>query len=242
MSDRSNDDIADALRGLASGEHAEGEPRNAEDTAHGTAHGAVPDAVPSVPPATPMPMNPLRPPAVPQPAPRAVPQPAPSRTVRPVQPVPSATALARPATPPSPTVARPVVARALAPTGPAAPVPVAPAPSQQFTITDSATAEDDAAIMPAPSVEYLAHVAHPAPRPPSRSVERALRLRLTLIPVLLTSGVLMLVAAVLKYVVNADAPLATMPTWMSVVLGVAGAALLGVAGLNISQTKARANA
>ena len=96
--------------------------------------------------------------------------------------------------------------------------------------------------MPAPSVEYLAHVAHPAPRPPSRSVERALRLRLTLIPVLLTTGVLMLVAAVLKFVVNSDAPLATMPTWMSVVLGVAGAALLGVAGLNILQTKARANA
>ena len=51
----------------------------------------------------------------------------------------------------------------------------------------------------------------------------------------------MLVAAALKYVVNSDARLAAMPTWMSIVLGIVGAALLGVAGLNILQTKTRAN-
>src|SRR3954464_12824633 len=53
MTDRSNDDIADALHGLASGEHAEGEQRSAGDTAHGTAHGAAPGGGPARPAAAP---------------------------------------------------------------------------------------------------------------------------------------------------------------------------------------------
>jgi hypothetical protein len=96
--------------------------------------------------------------------------------------------------------------------------------------------EDDAAMMPAPSMDYLAQRPH-HPAPPVRSPQRAVLFRRTVIPILLTSGVLMLVAAGLKYVVDPDAPLAVMPLWMSVVLALAGVALLVVAGLNVVQAR-----
>jgi len=54
-----------------------------------------------------------------------------------------------------------------------------------------------------------------------------------MIPVLLTLGGLLLVAAVLKYVVNPDAPLAMMPGWTAAMLAIAGVALFVVAGLNM---------
>ena len=98
--------------------------------------------------------------------------------------------------------------------------------------------DDDSVIMPAPSVEYLAHHPH-APTPPGRSASaaaaRSARFRQTLVPVLLTTGLLLLVTTALKYTVNPDAPLAAMPTWTAILLAVAGLALLVVAGLNIVQ-------
>src|SRR5687767_12698094 len=83
MTNRSNDDIANALRGLASGDHVELE-AGAEDAAHPSAH--VPHGAPPVP----APGNPASVsravPAVP-PRPTAQPLPAsPGRAARPSQP------------------------------------------------------------------------------------------------------------------------------------------------------------
>lgn len=89
--------------------------------------------------------------------------------------------------------------------------------------------------MPAPSVEYLAHPPHHAPASTRSTAERTIRFRRTVIPIMLTSGMLMVAATVLKYTVHADAPLAAMPTWTAVLLLAAGVALLVVAGLNIAQ-------
>jgi hypothetical protein len=99
-------------------------------------------------------------------------------------------------------------------------------------------AEDDSVIMPAPPVEYLAHHPHAvAPPRPGQvgGISRSARFRQTLVPVLLTSGLLMLVTTLLKYTVNPDAPLAAMPAWMAVLLAVSGVALLVVAALNVVQ-------
>jgi hypothetical protein len=100
-----------------------------------------------------------------------------------------------------------------------------------------ADADDDAVIMPAPSVEYLAHLPHPAAKPAGPPASRGVRYRRTMIPVLLTLGVLLLVAAVLKFVVHADAPLAMMPGWTAGLLAVCGVALLVVAGLNVTMVR-----
>ena len=102
--------------------------------------------------------------------------------------------------------------------------------------------ENDSVIMPAQSVDYLAHHPH-APAQPNRSaaagLTRSVRFRQTIIPVLLTTGVLLLMTTVLKYTVNPDAPLAAMPGWTATLLAAAGAALLAVAALNIVQMRHR---
>jgi hypothetical protein len=92
--------------------------------------------------------------------------------------------------------------------------------------------------MPAPSMDYLAHHPHQAAAAPARSTAaKGARHRMTLIPVLLTTGLLLLLAVGLKFVVNPEAPLALMPGWMAALLAVGGAALLAVAGLNMAQVR-----
>lgn len=95
---------------------------------------------------------------------------------------------------------------------------------------------DDAMMMPAPSSDYLAHRAHP-PAPPTRPPGARAGFRNTLIPVLLTTAVLMLVTALMKFVVHPDAPLAAMPTWLAVVLAGAAVAFVGIAALNVLQVR-----
>ena len=111
-----------------------------------------------------------------------------------------------------------------------------PAEAAEFVHAEPAAAapadDDDVVMMPAPSTQYLAH----APQTPARAGRPAagasVGVRKTLVPVLFTGGILLLVAAVMKYLVHPDAPLAAVPTWLAVVLAVGGAALVGVAVLN----------
>ena len=113
----------------------------------------------------------------------------------------------------------------------------APAAPAEFVQTEvEVAAHDDAVAMPAPSADYLAHRPH-VPAHTRRHSAGSTGVRATLIPVLLTIGVLLLATAVLKYLVHPDAPLAAVPTWLAVVLAVGGVALAGVAVLNGIQVR-----
>jgi hypothetical protein len=137
---------------------------------------------------------------------------------------------------PPPTIAPPAAAASAFPqrTFTSGSDPTAPG---EFVHNDAAASfdEDDAMNMPAPSVEYLAHVPHPASHPKRPASGQPSGLRNTLIPVLLTTAVLMLAAAVLKFVVHPDAPLAAMPTWLALILAAGALAFAGVAVVYVTQ-------
>ena len=78
--------------------------------------------------------------------------------------------------------------------------------------------DDDAVIVPAPPMEYLAHTHHPAPAPfagPRIPRYQRLEQRRTIIPILLTSGLGFLVLGLAKWVCDPDAPLARQPMWVT---------------------------
>jgi hypothetical protein len=54
-----------------------------------------------------------------------------------------------------------------------------------------------------------------------------------MIPILLTTGVMLFVMAGARWVVPDDAPLAQMPAWSTAVLSVLGVVMLGLAALNM---------
>lgn len=95
-----------------------------------------------------------------------------------------------------------------------------------------ATDEDDATLVPAASEEYLAR---PAARPVARApVDRSFERRRTLIPILLTLGVLLPLIAAQRWLADAASPLAAMPGWLVGLLIAAGVLLLALAGLNMT--------
>jgi hypothetical protein len=83
--------------------------------------------------------------------------------------------------------------------------------------------DDDAVIVPAPPVEYLAHS---TPRPQLAKHQR-LESRRTLIPVLFTLGGCLIAIGACKWLCNPATPLGQQPTWMAIGLFViAGISLL----------------
>ena len=97
--------------------------------------------------------------------------------------------------------------------------------------------DDDVVIVPAAPLSSLGP--RPTHRPVSSGVPlfKSLVFRRTAIPVLLTSGLLMLAVAGFRYVVDPDSVLALLPPWISVVLLAAAALLLLVAALNMAQVR-----
>ena len=167
-------------------------------------------------------------PVEPPPAPRAAPRPAP-RTA-----VPSAET-ARPQRPAAPSL------RPAAPVARAAPKPVAP--SNELIVPaiedQPIVMDDDSVIMDAPDASVFA-----AKRPLklAKKIDRAalyrtIGYRQTLIPILLTCGVLMLVFAALRPVLGPDSALAELPAWVPALLAVTGLVLLGFAGLNMASVR-----
>ena len=67
--------------------------------------------------------------------------------------------------------------------------------------------------------------------------QKSINFRRTLIPILLTSGVLMLAFGMLKFVIGPDSSLSDLPTWISAVLFLLAAILLGFAALNMVSVK-----
>lgn len=151
-------------------------------------------------------------------APKAAPTPAPA-AARPVM-----------TPPPQPPKARPAVPPQLRPLEPAAPAQVEE-PQPDFAVYD-----DDSVIVPAPPIDALAQTHHHAARA-KRQYLRSISARRTFIPVLLTVGVMLIVAATVRYFVGEDAPLATLPKWSSVAGYAAGGLLLIVALLNMLQVR-----
>jgi hypothetical protein len=229
---KDNKDLADALAALAAGDHVE--PEAGDD--HGSEH------IEAAPPPSPPP--PARP-AAPQPAalrstqPPAVP---PSSRARPATPSP-AIPQGRPASPqrpPQPTtpLIPPRSARPVSPTGVAPPPPVPSSPASEPSseiIDDEIHPEDDAMLAPAPDPSMLAHPLPYRPSPIRRGI--SLDAKRTLIPILLTTGLLLLVFGALRFVMGADSPYAQMPSWLVALVGVSGLILLAGAFFTMLQVQ-----
>lgn len=211
--ERNNDDIAAALHGLHTGEqgHAEGH----VDSTHGQV----------------VPQSPVVPPAPAQQAPRGSAKPQAAAPVkRPPAPV------ARPAVPPAPAV----------PTAPAYPsLPSRPAPGR----ARPATPVRAAAPLQPDQVEHVESAetydsvkeATPGKPPVKTPRSRTLGFRRTVIPVLLTTGLMMIVMGAARWFIDEEAPLARMPVWVVGVLLGAGAVFVALGVANILFVHAEMN-
>jgi hypothetical protein len=246
MAQGDHDDLADALAKLAGGEIAPSEHE--------------PPAPPAQPPAPPPPAKPA--PGKPQfrqaaPPPTRPPAPKPSasapsaaaRPQRPGAPIRPTTPTAKPAsTPPLSPAPRPQrpTTPSTRPSAPGSPNLTSPEPPPVdngiSTVTPLSSEEqpvviddDDAVIVPAPDASVF------APKPIHHrhiglthgTVYQTVEFRRTIIPILLTCGVLMIAFGLLKPLLGQDSPLADLPGWLPIVLFAAGALLLGLAVLNM---------
>jgi hypothetical protein len=174
---------------------------------------------------------------------RAHPQPQPAPGSRPAIPAaPKVGSPAAPARPESP-VQPGRTARVALPPGvrpPSAPVSPNLTPPAEFTDAETTDVqpvdEDDRVIVPAALISSLGPRSH-GPVAPRVPIFKSLQFRRTAIPVLLTTGVLLLFVAALKFLVNRDAVLATMPVGMCLGLAGAGVLLLCVGALNVVQVR-----
>lgn len=96
---------------------------------------------------------------------------------------------------------------------------------------------DDMMMAPAAPMEYLAHTPSRPRHDPRLQVLKSLHFRRTLIPILLTTGALLLILCGAVFVVGADSPFANLRksenVWIPMGLGIAGLLLLGLAALNM---------
>jgi len=239
MAESEHDDLADALARMAKGDVAPGE--------HGGEHEL---ATPSTPPA--------------RPAPRPAPARGPAPMIKP--PRPAAPALGAqsppPATAPVPRPAAPALAagttstRKARPTAPAVRQSTS-APTDAETDGGQSTAlsagaegagtndDDDSVIVPAPEASVFMPKAKSTSTAEVRAAiarKKNLNFRRTLIPPLLTLGVLMIVFGFLKPLSGPDSMFANLWGGIPVILFIAGAVLLGVAAINMLSVKAQLEA
>jgi hypothetical protein len=230
MAESNNDDLADALAQMANGDVAPSE--------HEPEAPIEPPPVKAVRPAS------SRPVVVP---------PASVRPARPVAPVPSNVTLnpppAAPVAPPVVTT-RPVVPvvrkqRPAAPTITQTPGEAEVAGDQSTALSgamDSSTIidDDDSVIVPAPDASVFDTTPKKkaaATAKAKAAVRKNLEFRRTMIPILLTCGVLMLGFASLKFVSGSESSLSVLPIWVPVLLVLAGAIVLALAVVNILTVK-----
>jgi hypothetical protein len=159
----------------------------------------------------------------------------------------SATVPSEPAPAPAPSapLAVPPSARKLRPSAPtvrSAVVPTEPTETEvagdQSTALSGEVIEDDESAMVVP---YMS-----APTKPSNAVAEArakaarqknLNFRKTLIPILLTSGVILIGFASLKFMAGSDSMLTDMPIWIPVILLLLAAMFLSLAAVNMLSVK-----
>jgi len=155
-------------------------------------------------------------------------RPEPTAPVRLIRPAPASSRPAAPARPAAPPLLRPAVPQMPAPSAPVDEAPPA------FAIND-----DDVALIPAPADAFASSgpsvaVQRSAER---RRTQRSMSSRRTVIPILLTLGVMLIAAAFLRSHVSQDAPLSTLPPWLSIAGYAVGASLLAVAAINMLQVR-----
>jgi hypothetical protein len=230
--DRDKDDIAAALHGLNAGHH-DSTAEHAEDAHAEHLHEASPPPAsraanpPAARPVPPPPQQQQQRPATPvkrpaMPAPIPPPASPPSRSSS-SPPSSSSSGRVRPSSPMRP-AAPDASASALAP---------APADEGEFT-TDDENVPVNLDEGPAPPVDYRGPAtSKPIARPQRTPLFKTLGFRRTVIPVMLTLGIMMIVMGAARWVVDEEAPLTRMPPWVTAVLFAAGALMLvlGVANM-----------
>jgi hypothetical protein len=97
---------------------------------------------------------------------------------------------------------------------------------------------EEPAFIPAAPFETLGRVNRSASAPhvhlPSL---KSLAARRTIIPILLTVGLMLMVSATMRLMVSQDTPLSTLPTWAAPAGYVMGGLLLAVAVINMLQVR-----
>lgn len=239
MTQRDNEDLAKALEGMGSGD--DGAPSSG-------AAAQPPNNKPAkARPTAPVPMQGAPKPVAPRPVVPPGATPLPPRALKSQQKKEETASKAKSPAPRKPAVARPQAPMrpqtpGLPQSDPTAQPNVAP-PSDWLSspelpssgMAEIVTTDDDAVMVPAPAMETLGHIhtkptsPHHAHLPTIKSVEA----RRTVIPVLLTCGSLLVIAATMRLVTSPDTPLRSLPPWMSWAGYALGVLLWGVALINM---------
>jgi len=115
--------------------------------------------------------------------------------------------------------------------------PATPADQLGSELIDQGIVDDDDTVsVPAPDATVF------APRPVAihrAAVYQTLEFRRTLIPVLLTCGVVLIAFASARHLLGQDSPLNDLPPWLAPVLFLTGTVLLALAVLNMLSVKRR---
>jgi hypothetical protein len=216
---RNDDDIAAALHGLNAGHH---------DSTAEHAGGLQGDHV-DVAPAAPTRAQPSPPPSVAKDS-SAAKRPA-GPAARPAQPRVSPPTV-QPRRPTAPGGAPPAGSRSVAPARPTAPAQPATTPGYEQEVFDDG---DETVLqgLPATPLDYRGPRPATPARPRKMPVFKTLGFRRTVIPVLLTTGFMMLAMFAARWFVDEEAPLALLPGWTGIMLVVTGLLLIGLAVANM---------
>jgi hypothetical protein len=220
------DDAADALAAFAAGEHHDDTP--AGSGVEGHAHVDLGPGKPVQPPAVPAsPAKPLIPAAPPR---SRVPGPPPQRPAAP------------------PTAANPMVPARPPPAAPARPMSPAPGAGAQAGLSHEqevareaeglahVVEDDDTLNMPAPTADMIAY-RRPAPPPRKRvQLSRTVGFKQTIIPTLLTLGVLLPALALWSFLLGEESPVHG-ANWIPLTLAGIGVVMLAFAVVTMFQVK-----
>jgi hypothetical protein len=244
MAESNHDDLADALARMASGDVApsEHEPPAPVKPVHKNAKPVQPGKPPAIPAkpavtarrASPRQAAPLVP-AVPQTPPPA------ARSPRPAAPSVASPPVARPSRPQAPPMVQLVRTDPVASSDFSGPISGGNESTSTSAGDPSVIFDDDSVIVPAPDPSAFAHKPKPKASTEARAKiakKKQLEFRRTLIPVLLTMGVLMFIFASLRFVLGVDSPLTRLPVFLPIILIFGGCTLITFAVINMLSVKA----
>ena len=141
---------------------------------------------------------------------------------------------------PAPATARPAAPSAR-PAAPTASIVQPPAPVVQPTYQEPAAStidDDDQVIVPAPDASVFFHKPDYAPKQKGVAFGQSISFRQTLIPILLTGGLIMIGLGSLRFIWQSENnPLGGLPIVLVIILFVFGAILWGLAAANMIVVK-----
>jgi hypothetical protein len=98
--------------------------------------------------------------------------------------------------------------------------------------------DDDAVIVPAPSADaFVHHPPKPRPKKVHVAVYKTLKFKRTIIPILLTSGLLLIIFGVSRFIAGPDSPLSVLPMWLIATVFVMALLLLVFGAMTMLQVK-----